>query len=167
MQLLRLFFQIALRRSGPQDLPASPVLLAITVLAFLLANAVTGWLLPPVVASWFAQLCVEIVLTLAWCAILLRSLQRSERFLQTATALFGYQLIFTPLLIAVSYLMHKIPQESAAFKLVLMVVAVLMVGLIAAGAQVFKAAIEWSTPASVALFILQIVSIQLLLLMAF
>ena len=46
-EFIRLYAQIALLRRGPQDLPASRLLLALTVGAFLAVHFAVSSLLPP------------------------------------------------------------------------------------------------------------------------
>jgi hypothetical protein len=47
-ELVRLFVQIALMRKGPQDLPNSAVLLALTVAANFIVNFLVSAALPPI-----------------------------------------------------------------------------------------------------------------------
>lgn len=165
MDLLRLYGQIALLRRGPQDVPASPVLLAGTVLAFFAVNAAVSVLLPPFPGPWLLHLLVEVLFLLAWYAVLLRALKKPERFLQTVTALFGYQLVLSPLLIASSWLVQRFQQQPDSTLLlpVLVMALGLAIWLIAAGGHIVKAALEWAMPASVALVILQVLAGQMLL----
>jgi len=167
LELLRLFTQIALLRRGPQDIPASPVLLGLTVLGYFAVNALVSLVLPPIPGAWLPQLGVEMLFMLAWYALLLRVAKRPERFLQTATAMFGYQLVLSPLLIASSWLIQRFPQDSVWLFPVLIIALVLAVWLIAAGGHVLKAALELTLAASVGLFILQIVAGQLALFVLF
>src|SRR2546430_6465594 len=76
-ELIQLFAQIALLRRGPQDLPASTRLLALTVSAYLGVNLVVSSVLPPV-KSWPAQVLVDTLFTLAWYVALLKLAGRSE-----------------------------------------------------------------------------------------
>jgi hypothetical protein len=46
-ELVKLFTQIALLRRGPQDLPASMLLLALTIVTYLAMNVLLNGLLPP------------------------------------------------------------------------------------------------------------------------
>ena len=112
-ELLRLFGEIALSRKGPQDLPASPLLLALTVAAYAVVAFGVNLLLSPA-ESWRLQLLVEVAFTLAWYAVLLRAFGKPERFLQTATAMFGYQLVLAPPFIAVMSLTRRFTEDSAA-----------------------------------------------------
>src|SRR2546423_12309766 len=110
-ELIQLFAQIAWLRRGPQDLPASTLLLALTVSAYLGVNLVVSSVLPPV-KSWPAQVLVDTLFTLAWYVALLKLVGRSERILQTATAVFGLQGLLSPLLIASDWLMLRLGEDA-------------------------------------------------------
>lgn len=165
MELLRLYGQIALLRRGPQDVPTSPALLVATVLAFFAINCAVSFIMPPVPGPWVMHLVVEVVCLLAWYAVLLRAVKKPERFLQTATALFGYQLVLSPLLIASSWLVQRMQQQPDSPLLLPVVVLALglAIWLLAAGGHIVKSALEWTTPASIAMVILQILATQVLL----
>ncbi len=173
-ELLRLFAEIALLRRGPQDLPASQLLLAITVAGYVAVNLLFGSLLPQGSKSWLAQLALDTVFTLLWYAVLLRTVKRSERYLQTMTAMFGFQMLLTPLWIASGWLLqHAMPAGGGPATLqpgqwpALIIALVLVVWMVAVGAHILKAALEWSMPACVGLVILQIFAGQMLLLALF
>jgi hypothetical protein len=91
--LLRLYCQIAIWRQGPQDLPAVGILLPLTIAAYVLISALMGELLPPQRADWLAQLGADVAFIAFWYWLLLRIARRPERYLQTATALFGLQTV--------------------------------------------------------------------------
>lgn len=155
MELLRLYGQIALLRKGPQDVPASPLVLFVTVVSFFGAICLVSLLLPPVPGPWVLHLVVHVLFMLAWYAVLLRTQNKSERFLQTTTALFGYQFLLSPPIIVLSGLMRVFENET--FLLVPVVILSLILGIwaIAAGARILSAALEFSMPASVSLIIAQ------------
>ncbi|HKD55858.1 MAG TPA: hypothetical protein VKB72_16715 [Steroidobacteraceae bacterium] len=152
--LVRLFTQIALLRRGPQDVPASPLLLALTVCGYLLVNLLVGALLPPD-AHWRQELLIETLFTLIWYVALLQVLRRPERILQTTTAVFGFQAVLSPLLIASEWLARRFSQDSSWQVPITCAWLLLVVWLIAANSHVVKAALEWSATSSVALVILQ------------
>lgn len=163
-ELLRLFGEIALSRKGPQDLPASPLLLALTVAAYAGVAFGVNLLLSPA-ESWRLQLLVEIAFTLAWNAVLLRAFGKAERFLQTATAVFGYQLVLAPPFIAVMSLTRRFTEDSAAswqFPVAVLALA-LVIWMIRAGSYVLKAALEVPIIACVALIFAEILASQLVL----
>jgi hypothetical protein len=152
--LIRLFTQIALLRRGPQDVPASPLLLALTVGGYLGVNLLVGALMPPD-AHWWQELLIDTLFTLIWYVVLLRVLGRPERILQTATAVFGFQAVLSPLLIAAEWLVRRFSDDSAWQVPITCAGLLLFVWLIAANSHVVKAALEWSATSSVALVILQ------------
>ena len=76
-EIVRLFTQIALLRRGPQDLPASALLLGLTLAGYLGVNALVSALLPPV-SDWPLQLLVDTLFMLAWYVALLRLVGLSQ-----------------------------------------------------------------------------------------
>lgn len=166
-QLIRLFAQIALLRQGPQDLPASPVLLALTMAGYFFAHIVVGTLLPAFPGPWVAQLCVDTAFTFVWYALLLYVAKRPERFVQTTTAVYGYQAVLAPLLVAAVWLQRRFDPESVWQFPVTMVSLALLIWIIAVNSHIVKAALEWSMAPSVALVILQTLAGDLLILTLF
>jgi hypothetical protein len=166
-ELVRLFVQIALMRKGPQDLPASATLLAGTAAGFFIINCLVSAALPPIPGHWFGQLVVEVVFVFVWYALLLRLLNRPERFLQTTTAVFGYQAVLAPLWISAVWLVRQFSDDDTWRLPISMVGLAIVIWTVAANARVLKAALEWATPACVALVILQYLAGQILLLYLF
>ena len=174
-ELVRLFTQIALLRRGPQDLPASRLLLVLTIVAYLAINLLMNAIAPPAGAgsaatkaaeaalhsSFPARLLLDTAFTLAWYVLLLRLAHRTERTLQTSTAVFGFQIVLTPLLFASSWLLSVAPDPAWTLPSQLFEIIV-GVWIIAANSFIVKAALEWSIGASVAIVILQIVASLLL-----
>lgn len=166
-ELLRLFTQIALLRRGPQDVPASRLLLALTVLGYFIVNFAVSLVLPPIPGPWPLHLVVDVLFMLAWFAVLLRVAKRPERYLQTTTAVFGYQAVLSPLWIASGWVLQHFAEDGVWQLPATIVALALVVWMVAAGGHVLKSALEWSMPAGVALTILQILAGQLLLLALF
>jgi hypothetical protein len=161
-EFVRLFTQIALLRRGPQDLPASVLLLVLTLAGYLGVNALVSAFLPPV-SAWPLQLLVDTLFTFAWYVALLQLVGRSERILQTSTAMFGFQTLLSPPLIASEWLMRRFGEQSSWSLPIAVAGLLLVVWLVAASGQVVKSALEWSRTASIMLVIAQIFSGQLLL----
>ncbi|HEU4626065.1 MAG TPA: hypothetical protein VFS52_14955 [Steroidobacteraceae bacterium] len=161
-ELLRLFTQIALSRKGPQDLPASPLLLGLTVLGYFLVNYVVN-LLMPAVDAWRLHLLVDVAFTLAWYSILLRAFGKPERFLQTATAIFGYQIVIAPLWIAAAYFLRRYTDNEVLQLPAALIGLALLFWVIRAGGYILKAALELPMIACVVLIILQGLAGQLVL----
>jgi hypothetical protein len=88
-QFLRIFVDIVLWRRGPQDLPASSLLLWITVAAYVAVSAVQLALLGETAATWLFFIVVDPLLLGAWVWLVLQLYGHRERFVQTVSAVFG------------------------------------------------------------------------------
>jgi len=88
-QFLRIFIDIVLWRRGPQDLPASGLLLVVAVAAYIAVSVVQLALLGETAATWLFFMVVDPLLLAAWVWLVLRLYGHSDRFLQTASAVFG------------------------------------------------------------------------------
>src|SRR6516164_2180970 len=104
-EFIRLYTQIALLRRGPQDLPASRLLLALTVAGYLAINFTVSSLLPQG-GPWLEALLVATLFTLLWLA------GRPERTLQTTSAVFGFQAVLTPLVDSCAWLVRRFSEDS-------------------------------------------------------
>jgi len=166
-ELIGLFTQIAVWRRGPQDVPASVLLLALTIVGYFAINFAVSTLLPPFAGPWLAHLCIDVAFTFAWYAALLRLARRPERFLQTATAVYGFQAVLSPLLIASVWLTRRFAQDSVGQLLATSMSLAILIWIITANSHVVKASLEWSMPASVVLVILQTLAGNLLVLALF
>jgi hypothetical protein len=156
--LARLYADIALLRRGPQDVPASPLLLALTIIAYCLVNLVVNWALPPPSDPWFPVLLIDVLFTLAWYTALLSVFRRRERVLQTTTAVFGYRAVLAPLWIGSEWLIRRFGTvESWQLPLAVGYTAV-VVWMIAANSRVLKAALEWAMLPCVAVVLLEIIA---------
>ena len=96
------FVDIALHRRGPEDLPASRFLLGVVLLLYLSVTLVSLRLTEPMGrAAGLAAYDTALYLGFVW--LVLRVLDHSRRFVQTATALLGTEtfltLIGVPLLV--------------------------------------------------------------------
>jgi hypothetical protein len=86
---LRIFLDIVLWRRGPQDLPASGLLLALTVAAYLAVSVVQLAMFDESLANWLFYLVLDPLLLFGWTWLVLRILGHRARLLQTASAVFG------------------------------------------------------------------------------
>ncbi|HXH02335.1 MAG TPA: hypothetical protein VNN09_03340 [Candidatus Competibacteraceae bacterium] len=87
--LLNLFLDISLLRKGPQDVPASEVLLRLTLVAYLLSGWLVLWLLGGPFFSALLQALVDLGLLSGLSYVLLFLAGYPERYPQTLTALAG------------------------------------------------------------------------------
>jgi hypothetical protein len=160
--LLKTFLQIALFRRGPEDLPASPAVLALTALAWLVVNAALAYSFLTLPQSWQAQLLFQLALGIAWYYVLLRLFRRPERFLQTATASYGVGLLLAPLLVP-ALTMSQQPIENPEHVSPLMILLLpVVVYVVAVMARILRSALEIATMQCVLLVILQVFTEALL-----
>ena len=93
-----MFADIARLRRGPEDLPSSASLLLLTTVAYAVLDALLLSIAPGLPGNPALLIGIDIGVTLAWYAMLLRIAQKPERYLQTVTAVLGFQLVLAPLL---------------------------------------------------------------------
>lgn len=164
---LRLFVEIARLRRGPEDLPVSASLMLATVTAYMALNLVLSQLVPGPQRQAVVQLVADVALVLLWLAALLHVARKPERFLQTATALFGFQLVMAPLFMAGLALWGS-QGEDPAWQVP---VALLMLALggwaLAANTRILVSATGWPAILCVALVLLQALVIQAVMLQFF
>src|SRR5215469_15614439 len=111
-ELIRLYTQIALLRRGPQDVPAAALVLTLTVGLYCLVFCAASVLLPVAEDPLVAHLLLDVAFTLVWYFLLLKLLGRSERILQTTTAVFGFETIIAPVLVLCGYLIRRFQHDS-------------------------------------------------------
>lgn len=87
--LIRLFFDIAMHRRGPQDVPAQQGAFLFALAAYLVAGGAVLWPTASGTREMFGQLMLDLVLMVAVCAALLALTGRAARLGQTLAALFG------------------------------------------------------------------------------
>jgi hypothetical protein len=135
-QFLRIFLDIVLWRRGPQDLPASRVLVGLTLAAYVLVGVVQLALLDEPAVEWLMFLVVDPAMLTATVWLLLRLYGRTERFQQTASAVLGTGallgvVLYLPLQILVTGLGFEPASPVAQVSgLLLVVVFVLVTGRI-------------------------------------
>jgi hypothetical protein len=164
--LLRLFVQLVLLRRGPQDLPASELLLVLTLLAYLAVNVLLTSL-TSADEGWGGPLLVNTLFTLLWYLALMRVVGRPERTLQTVTAVFGFQTVLSPLMIGADWLVRRLADDAIWHVPLACLGLLLLAWVIAANSHIVKAALEWTGSASVALVMLQMLASWVVLLAIF
>lgn len=88
-QFLRIFIDIVLWRRGPQDLPASSLLVLITLAAYVAVTVVQLLMLDEPAATWAFFLVGDPLLLMAWVWLVLRLFAHTERYVQTVSAVLG------------------------------------------------------------------------------
>jgi hypothetical protein len=97
--LLRTLIDIALLRRTPESLPGTTAALVLAVLLYAVVSAVFSLSFGPTMRTWPLQLLIDIALTLGWYRAATMLAEKSERFAQTAIAIFGVMTVFTPLVL--------------------------------------------------------------------
>lgn len=96
-ELARIFVNIALLRRGPEDVPASVFLLVLLNVVTLASYALAAAIITLDLGLFMAQILLNLALSLLLTAAVLSLADRSRRFLQTATAIAGAELVLAPL----------------------------------------------------------------------
>jgi hypothetical protein len=153
-EVLQVLVGIARLKRGPEDLPASPGLLALLVAGSILSDVVLLSILPrPIEGSPAAIIAIGIAVVLAWTALVLRVAGKPERFTQTMTAIFGFQVIMAPLLVFSGWFMVTYQADPAwqgpavGLRLVVEIWALVVL------ARILRSATQWPMVACVMLAI--------------
>jgi hypothetical protein len=88
-QFLKVFFDIVLWRRGPQDLPSSMLLVAATLVAYVLVSVLQLALMHESGSAYFVFLVADPVVLMSWIWIVLKVYRREERYPQTIAAILG------------------------------------------------------------------------------
>ncbi len=151
---LRLFADIARFRKGPEDVPVSGTLLGTVVLADAILSGLSMALLPTQLEGSPALIIgLSIAITLLYLKLVLALARHPERFTQTATAIFGYQIVMMPAILATGWLFLTAGQNPSWQAPVIMLRLVVEVWALAVAARILRAATGWPMAACVALAI--------------
>ena len=153
--LTRLFINIALLRRGPEDVPASALLLVLTIVAYVLLTLILGAALPLAVDTRMAVIATDCFVALLWYWVVLRVAGRPERFLQTSTAVFGIQVVIAPLFGVMRWLMLTYKDNPDWQLPAMALMFVVSIWTLTVNARVLRSATEWRTGFCVALVVLQ------------
>lgn len=168
VEAARVYVDIARLKSGPQDIPAVPSLLVTTLVAYAILSLAFGALVPsgdgahPVVL-----LVLDMALMLAWVKLLLHLARKPERFLQTSLAVFGFQLVLSPLFASSMALFLRLRDDPAWQVPASLLIVVLGIWALIVNTRIFQAATQWSAPVCVALVIAQALVTRGLLVLLF
>jgi hypothetical protein len=152
---LRSFVDIARFRKGPEDLPVSRAVLGWCIVAGIVLRALISRSLPmPYKGNVLAILGIDTATTLLFVALVLAAVRRPERYLQTASAIFGIQLVMLPVIVAASWLLSAFQSDPFwSVPVLALTVAVDVWGLVIV-ARILRSATDWSLAACIGLAIL-------------
>ncbi|HED14263.1 MAG TPA: hypothetical protein ENI62_11540 [Gammaproteobacteria bacterium] len=147
--LLRIFLDIVRFKAGPQDLPISPALLVTTFIFAVLTHVVTDAPYSSAATIWLAAVTQASAFgAVLWVVLSIRG--KSERWLQTATALFGAGSLLQLLTIPVSYMLGN-QQSSISLGLPSLLLLVIAFWFLAVMSWVFRQSLEIKTGMSLLL----------------
>jgi hypothetical protein len=153
-EALRVLVGIVRLKNGPEDLPASTSLLTTLILVASALDALTYAIVPlPEKVNALLLVGIGVVVTLAWYGVLLQFARRPERFTQTLSAVFGFQIVFAPALIFTAWFYftyHKDPTLQLPAGLLRSVVEIWALVILA---RILRAATQWPLFACVLLAI--------------
>ncbi|MCZ8132165.1 MAG: hypothetical protein O9284_12830 [Steroidobacteraceae bacterium] len=98
LELFKVFWDIALWRRGPRDVPASGVLLALLAVAYATVSALQAWMVDGPEQAWLRAF-ADLGFTALVFYVVLAIGRRTNRYLQTLCAVLGTSLLLSlPLL---------------------------------------------------------------------
>jgi hypothetical protein len=115
-EALRVLTGIVRLQKGPEDLPFSAALLVLLIVVSSALDAVT-WAVVPLPeksamdASGPLLIGIGVAVAFFWYGLLLRLAGRPERFVQTLSAVFGFQIILAPALLFTAWFYFSYNQD--------------------------------------------------------
>ena len=135
------FIQICLLRQGPQDLPTSGILLAITLTAHTVMSILLSNVALSAVNALFSGV-VDTLLLVVLTGALLYAKQRNARIIQTVTALAGTGAIITLIALPVSGWLHGADQAAGEGGFALLLLLFLTGWSLAVAGHIFRHALS-------------------------
>ena len=152
--LFSVVVDIILLRRGPEQLPASSVLLAVTVAIYVAISAMVIASVSTQDANWPLELVIGTATMLTWYQVALQLAKKRERYAQTMTAMFGVSTIFAPLLVPMlSSVAAHVQAKQQPSQFITMLALFLLVWLVVIFVRIVRAAFEWPWPAALLLVI--------------
>jgi len=153
-ELIRVFVEIALLRKGPQHLPSSVLLLAITAAVYCALTIAFVRLIPEAGQPVALRTVMELALGLGWLWALLALFGRRARFLQTVTAIYGTSALLTPLVLGPLAIAAQVGKDQPIILPLIFSMFAVFVWYVVITANILRAALEVRMFAAVALTLL-------------
>jgi hypothetical protein len=146
--LLRALFKalvdIALLRRGPEEVPASPVLLGLVIAVY---AGLVLFVAAPFIDSTgraAAELALSVTCTLLFYRAVLHFARKTERFTQTMTALYGISALFSPVVLPmVAALSAQAKAQTQPPTLLIIGIFFLCIWGITVTVYILRSALEW------------------------
>jgi hypothetical protein len=154
--LFAVVIDIVLLRRGPEQLPASPVLLAICIALYCAIAATVASAMGTVNSRLPVEMAVIIMATLLWYRAGLQIAKKSERFVQTLTAMFATRALIAPVDLPIRLtVFSQIQANTQPSSLLAMLFLFLLVWQFVINVRIIRAAFEWPLPAAIIMIIAQ------------
>jgi len=114
LRLAKAFWDIALWRRTPAQLPASPLLLGLVAAAAALLEALSAYLPPETTDRIFTRIALSVGLPLAFAWAVLALARHRQRFVQTGSALLGVAVLAEIVLYPIDSLIHVVGSDRIA-----------------------------------------------------
>lgn len=144
LDLFKAFVDIALWRKGPQDLPVSVLLLLLVAMLDTALALVLGSAVGPPDERRELRVAFELAVSLGWIWLLLALFRRPERFVQTATAIFGTSVLLMPLIFGLQALLSGVEVANVLTVPLRLGLLTVFVWYLLISANILRAALEVS-----------------------
>jgi hypothetical protein len=142
LRLAKAFWDLALWRMSPAQLPASGFLLGLLA-AILAVLEVLAALLPPASLDQIGtRILLSVALPLVWTWVVLLAVRRPQRYLQTASALLGIAVLSELVLYPLAWLMQTLGSAEPIAAVLKFLALVGIVWYLLACANIWRAALE-------------------------
>ena len=163
---LQLLIDIVRMRRGPQDLAFDHSLLMAVVLAYGLLQLAMGLLLSDGKVPTLPLVVIQMGVTLVSLHWLLRLAGKPERFVQTATAIFGSLVVLAPARLTVAWLAMSAAEGGGMQLPAMFLNFALAIWVLVIVARIVRAATGWLLPACVAaVFAVEMFTLLILMLL--
>jgi hypothetical protein len=165
LKLLELFWLVSRRRLGPEDVPVSAFLLQITVVAYMVLQAIMLWRPSGagLTGSALISVVADVVIISAFVWLLLRLTGKLPRYQQTLTAFFGTGCVISLIALPLTYFYLSVPDGSELLVLPSLGLIAIIIWSVIVDAHIFSRAISRSLPEGVVLALVYfLINFQLL-----
>jgi len=142
LRLAKAFWDLALWRMSPAQLPASVFLLSLLAVILAVLEVLAALLPPASLDQIGTRIFLSVALPLAWTWVVLVVTRRRQRFLQTASALLGIEVLSELVLYPLGWLMQSVGSSEPISGVLKFLALVGIVWYLLACANIWRAALE-------------------------
>jgi hypothetical protein len=142
LRLVKAFWDLAVWRMSPAQLPASVLLLGIIAAILVVLELLDSLLPSPAGDHLFIRIALSVGLPIAWTWVVLVVARHRQRFLQTASALLGIAALSEAFFYPLGWLMHALGQDDPIADSIKFLLLVGVIWYLLACANVWRAALD-------------------------